>query len=58
MDVKTAFLNGTLDEGIYMCQPPGFEDQEHPDWVWKLLKAIYQLKQAGCQWNKTLDDFL
>lgn len=58
MDVKTAFLNGQLDEEIYMRQPPGFEDPEHPDWVWKLLKAIYRLKQAGRQWNKTLDDFL
>jgi transposase InsO family protein len=58
MDVKTAFLNGQLDEEIYMRQPPGFEDPEHPDWVWKLLKAIYGLKQAGRQWNKTLDDFL
>jgi hypothetical protein len=58
MDVKTAFLNGELDEEIYMRQPRGFEDNEHPDWVWKLLKAIYGLKQAGRQWNKMLDDFL
>jgi len=58
MDVKTAFLNGDLDEDIYMKQPPGFEDQEYPDWVWKLLKAIYGLKQSGRQWNKTLDEFL
>jgi hypothetical protein len=58
MDVKTAFLNGQLDEEIYMHQPPGFKDPEHLDWVWKLLKAIYGLKQAGCQWNKTLNDFL
>jgi hypothetical protein len=58
MDVKTTFLNGELDEEIYMHQPPGFKDPEHPDWVWKLLKAIYRLKQAGRQWNKTLNDFL
>jgi hypothetical protein len=58
MDVKTAFLNGGLDEDIYMCQPPGFEDSKYPDWVWKLLKAIYGLKQAGRQWNKTLNDYL
>lgn len=58
MDVKTAFLNGDLDEDIYMKQPPGFEDAEYPDWVWKLLKAIYGLKQSGRQWNKTLDEFL
>jgi hypothetical protein len=58
MDVKTAFLNGGLDEDIYMRQPPGFEDSKHPDWVWKLLKAIYGLKQDGRQLNKTLDDYL
>jgi hypothetical protein len=58
MDVKTAFLNGGLNEDIYMHQPPSFKDSEYPDWVWKLLKTIYRLKQAGRQWNKTLDDYL
>ena len=47
MDVKTAFLNGNLDEEIYMSQPEGFivQGQEHK--VYRLLKSIYGLKQAS-----------
>ena len=54
MDVNTAFLNGDLEEEIYMEQPPGFikEGQEHK--VLRLQKAIYGLKQALRQWNKKL----
>jgi transposase InsO family protein len=58
MDVRTAFLNADLKEDIYLKQPAGFEDPEHPDWVWKLEKAIYGLKQAGYEWNQTLDEHL
>jgi hypothetical protein len=58
MDVRTAFLNADLKEDIYLKQPAGFEDPEHPDWVWKLEKAIYGLKQAGYKWNQTLDEHL
>jgi transposase InsO family protein len=58
MDVRTAFLNADLKEDIYLKQPAGFEDPEHPDWVWKLEKAIYGLKQAGYEWNQTLDEYL
>jgi transposase InsO family protein len=58
MDVRTAFLNADLKEDIYLTQPAGFEDSEHPDWVWKLEKAIYGLKQAGYEWNQTLDEYL
>ena len=58
MDVRTAFLNADLKEDIYLKQPSGFEDPEHPDWVWKLEKAIYGLKQAGYEWNQTLDEHL
>ncbi|GJU38906.1 retrovirus-related pol polyprotein from transposon TNT 1-94 [Tanacetum coccineum] len=44
MDVKTAFLHGTLKEDIYMCQPDGFIDVDHPIRVYKLKKALYGLK--------------
>ena len=46
MDVKSAFLNGKIDEEVYVAQPPGFEDPKHPDMVYMLNKALYDLKQA------------
>jgi len=46
MDVKSAFLNGCIDEEVYVCQPPEFEDHKHIDYVFKLKKALYGLKQA------------
>nr|GEV59792.1 retrovirus-related Pol polyprotein from transposon TNT 1-94 [Tanacetum cinerariifolium] len=46
MDVKTAFLHGTLKENVYVCQPEGFIDADHPSHVYKLKKALYGLKQA------------
>jgi hypothetical protein len=46
MDVKSAFLNGFIDEEVYVEQPPGFENHEFPNHVFKLLKALYGLKQA------------
>nr|GEU52013.1 hypothetical protein [Tanacetum cinerariifolium] len=52
MDVKTAFLNGYLDEDIYMVQPKGFIDPDHSRKVCKLQRSIYVLKQASRSWNK------
>ena len=47
MDVKTAFLNGNLEESIYMAQPEGFIEQDHKQRVCKLKRSIYELKQAS-----------
>ncbi|GJT66899.1 retrovirus-related pol polyprotein from transposon TNT 1-94 [Tanacetum coccineum] len=51
MDVKTAFLHGTLKEEVYMCQPEGFIDVDHPSHVYKLKKALYVLNQAPRAWS-------
>nr|GEW71987.1 hypothetical protein [Tanacetum cinerariifolium] len=56
MDVKTAFLNGYLDEDIYMVQPEGFVDPSHPRKVCKLQRSIYGLKQASRSWNKRFNE--
>lgn len=54
-DVKTAFLNGELEEEIYMCQPPGFKNG---DKVFRLRKSLYGLKQAARSWNSKLNKSL
>ncbi|GKD34067.1 putative ribonuclease H-like domain-containing protein, partial [Tanacetum coccineum] len=46
MDVKSAFLYGRIEEEVYVCQPPGFEDPDYPDKVYKVVKALYGLHQA------------
>nr|GEV89236.1 putative ribonuclease H-like domain-containing protein [Tanacetum cinerariifolium] len=46
MDVKSAFLYGSIEEEVYVCQPPGFEDPEYPDQVYKVVKVLYGLHQA------------
>ena len=58
MDVKTAFLNGSLDCEIYMSQPEGFVDPDRTNHVCKLKKSIYGLKQSARCWNTTLDEYL
>nr|GEU34572.1 retrovirus-related Pol polyprotein from transposon TNT 1-94 [Tanacetum cinerariifolium] len=50
MDVKSAFLYGTIVEEVYVCQPSGFEDPDHPDKVYKVVKALYGLHQAPRAW--------
>nr|GFA55195.1 retrovirus-related Pol polyprotein from transposon TNT 1-94 [Tanacetum cinerariifolium] len=51
MDVKTAFLHGSLKENVYVCQPEGFIDVDHTSHVYKLKKALYGLKQAPRAWS-------
>nr|GFB33353.1 putative ribonuclease H-like domain-containing protein [Tanacetum cinerariifolium] len=58
MDVKSAFLYGTIKEEVYVCQPPGFEDPEYPDKVYKVVKALYGLHQAPRAWYETLATYL
>nr|GFA95349.1 retrovirus-related Pol polyprotein from transposon TNT 1-94 [Tanacetum cinerariifolium] len=58
MDVKTAFLNGTLKEEVYVAQPDGFVDPDHPEKVYRLRKALYGLKQAPRAWYDELSKFL
>jgi hypothetical protein len=58
MDMKSAFLNGPIKEEVYVEQPPGFEDIDYPNHVYKLSKALYGLKQAPRAWYECLRDFL
>ena len=58
MDVKTVFLNGELDYDIYMSQPEGFVNKDKPNYVCKLKRSIYGLKQSARCWNTTLDEYL
>nr|GEY68696.1 putative ribonuclease H-like domain-containing protein [Tanacetum cinerariifolium] len=58
MDVKSAFLYGTIKEEVYVCQPSGFEDPDHPDKVYKVVKALYGLHQAPRAGYETLANYL
>ncbi|GKA94773.1 putative ribonuclease H-like domain-containing protein [Tanacetum coccineum] len=58
MDVKSAFLYGKIEEDVYVCQPPGFEDPNFPDRVYKVEKALYRLHQAPRAWYETLSTYL
>ena len=58
MDVKSAFLNGMLQEEVYVEQPKGFVDPHRPDDVYKLKRALYGLKQAPQAWYDRLTAYL
>jgi hypothetical protein len=58
MNVKSAFLNGYINEEVYVEQPPSFEDYKKANCVYKLKRALYGLKQAPRVWYKRLRDFL
>ncbi|GKB18926.1 putative ribonuclease H-like domain-containing protein, partial [Tanacetum coccineum] len=58
MDVKSDFLYGTIEEEVYVTQPPGFKDPDHPDKVYKVVKALYGLHQAPRAWYETLANYL
>nr|GEU74102.1 putative ribonuclease H-like domain-containing protein [Tanacetum cinerariifolium] len=58
MDVKSAFLYGNIKEEVYVCQPPGFEDPDYPDKVYKVVKELYGLHQAPRAWYETLAKYL
>nr|GFA05492.1 putative ribonuclease H-like domain-containing protein [Tanacetum cinerariifolium] len=57
MDVKSTFLYGMIEEEVYVCQPPGFEDPDYPDKVFKVEKALYGLNQAPRAWFETLGKY-
>ena len=58
LDVKTAFLHGELEEDIYMAQPDGFQGPGKEEYVYRLKKSLYGLKQSHRQWYKRFDTYM
>ena len=58
MDVKTAFLNGNIEEELYMMKPEGFIDPKNASKVCKLQRSIYGLKQTYKNWNLRFDEII
>ena len=56
IDIEAAYLNGDLEDDVYMIQPKMFENKQYPNKVCKLNKVLYGLKQAGREWNKKVND--
>eukprot|EP00253_Pinus_taeda_P003919 PITA_03919 len=57
MDLKTAFLNGKIEEEVYIEQPEGFETFDHQSHVCRLKRALYGLKQAPCAWYTRINNY-
>ena len=57
MDMKTTFLNGKIEEEVYIEQPEGFETFDHESHVCRLKRALYGLKQAPCAWYTRIDNY-
>ncbi|GKA99485.1 putative ribonuclease H-like domain-containing protein [Tanacetum coccineum] len=57
MDIKSVFLYGKIEEEVYVCQPPGFDDPDFPDKVYKVEMVLYGLHQAPRAWYKTLSTY-
>jgi len=58
MNVKSTFFNGVISEEVYVKQRPEFEDLKHPEYVFKLKKSLYGLKQTPRAWYERLSNFL
>ena len=58
LDINNAFLQGTISEQVFMSQPPGFKHPQFPNYVCRLHKAIYGLRQASCAWHEALKSFI
>ncbi|GKD56633.1 uncharacterized mitochondrial protein-like protein, partial [Tanacetum coccineum] len=58
MDVKSDFLYGKIEEEVYVCNPPGFEDPDFPDRVYNVEKSLYRLHQASRAWYENLSTYL
>lgn len=58
MDVKTVFLNGDLEEEIYVKQSEGFVVQGQEQKIWRLVKSLYEMKQAPKQWHEKFDNLM
>ena len=54
VDFTTAFLNGHLNHEVFMEQPPGYKESQHPNWVCQMDQSLYRLKQLPWQWNAKL----
>ena len=55
IDIRNAYLHADVSEEVYMRQPPGFVDNEHPNFVCKIEKALYGMHQAGHNWNNLIN---